>query len=69
MMWMYILKFKLKQEQLELIEEYLPASKVAAIEEERAPLQLQADFKPISDDKEDNTSNIQTKTQHQLSKQ
>lgn len=66
---MYTSKFKLKQEQLELIEEYLPASKVAAIEEERAPLQLQADFKPISDDKEDNTSNIQTKTQHQPSKQ
>lgn len=63
-MWIYILKFKLKQEQLELIEEYLLASKVATIEEERALLQLQADFKPISNDEEDDASNIQTKIQH-----
>lgn len=66
---MYTSKFELEQEQLELIEEYLPASEVAAIEEERAPLQLQADFEPVSDDEEDNAGDIQTETQHQPSKQ
>lgn len=68
MMWMCTSKFELKQEQLELMEEYLLASEVAAIEEERAPLQLQADFEPVSDDEEDDAGDIQTETQHRLGK-
>lgn len=67
-MWMCTSKFKLEQEQLDLIEDYLSASEVANIEEERAPLQLQADFEPISDDEEDNSSDIQTETQGRPSK-
>jgi hypothetical protein len=66
---MYTSKFELEQEQLELIEEYLPASEVTAIEEERAPLHLQADFKPVSDEEEDDAGDIQTETQHRPSKQ
>jgi hypothetical protein len=37
---------------------------VPTIEEERAPLHLQADFEPISDNEEDDASDIQTKTPH-----
>lgn len=54
-------KFKIEQEQLELIKEYLPASRLAAIEKGRAPPQLQADFVPVSDNEEDDTGDIQTK--------
>jgi hypothetical protein len=68
MMWMCTSKFELEQEQLELMEQYLPASKVAAIEEERAPLQLQADFEPVSYEEEDDAGDIQTETQDQPSK-
>jgi hypothetical protein len=68
MMWMCTSKFELEQEQLELMEEYLPASEVAAIEEERAPLQLQVDFEPVSDDEEDDVGDIQTETQDRPSK-
>ncbi|KAA8643858.1 uncharacterized protein ATNIH1004_010633 [Aspergillus tanneri] len=56
MMWMCTSKFELEQEQLDLMEEYLLASEVAATEEERAPSQLQTDFQPVSDDEEEDDS-------------
>jgi hypothetical protein len=67
-MWIYTSKFELEQEQLELIKEYLPASKVAALQEERAPLQPQADLEPVSDDEEDGIGDIQTQIQEQTRK-
>lgn len=61
-------KFELEQEQLDLIKEYLPASEVAAIQEERAPLQPQADLEPVSDNEEDGIGDVQTQIQEQTKK-
>lgn len=68
MMWMCTSNFELEQEQLELMKEYLPASEVAATEkEERASVQLQADFEPVSDN-EDDTGDIGTEIQERTAK-
>ena len=65
--YIYTTKFELEQEQLELIKEYLPASELAILEEERAPLQLEVDFEPVSDN-EDGIGNIQPETQERPGK-
>ncbi|KAL4755575.1 uncharacterized protein BDW70DRAFT_165384 [Aspergillus foveolatus] len=67
-MWICTSKFELEQVQLKLIKEYLPAGEVAAIQEERAPLQPQANLEPVSDDEEDDTGDIQTQIGEQTRK-
>lgn len=52
-MYMCTSKFEIKQEELDLIKEYLSAGEITGIEEEKALSQPQEDLEPISDNEED----------------
>ncbi|EYE97599.1 uncharacterized protein EURHEDRAFT_450195 [Aspergillus ruber CBS 135680] len=53
MMYTCTSKFVIKQEELDLIKEYLSAGEITGIEEEKALTQPQEDLEPISNNEED----------------